>query len=149
NFDLFLAPTDASAKPRNLTPGNKAWDTQPAFSPDGKTLAYLAMATPGYEADRYRIVVRSWPSGQDRTLTEQWDRSPTGITWSADGKSILTVAENVGQASLYAIDPGSGAARIVVKEGTLASPVPAGNRIVYVSDDFGHPGEIFSVRPDG
>ena len=28
-------------------------------------LAYLAMARPGYEADRFRIVLRQWPSGEE------------------------------------------------------------------------------------
>ena len=35
NFDLFYAPFDGSAAPRQLTT-NPAWDTAPAFSPDGK-----------------------------------------------------------------------------------------------------------------
>jgi dipeptidyl aminopeptidase/acylaminoacyl peptidase len=149
NFDLYVSPADGSSKPRNLTPGNKAWDSQPAFSPDGKTLAYLAMKTPGYEADRFRIVLRPWPQGQDRILTEAWDRSPASIIWSPDSKTIYAVAGNLGQASLYAVDSTSGATRVIVKEGSIASPVPAKERIVYVSDDFGHPGEIFSVKPDG
>ena len=61
--DLYYVPIDGSAAPRCLTEANKAMDTLPAFSPDGKTLAYVAMARPGYEADRYRIVLRDWPDG--------------------------------------------------------------------------------------
>ena len=75
NFDLYFVPLDASAPPRNLTTGNKAWDTQPVFSPDGKTLAYLAMSRPGYEADRFRIVLRNWAEGNERVLAESWDRA--------------------------------------------------------------------------
>jgi dipeptidyl aminopeptidase/acylaminoacyl peptidase len=33
NFDVWSAPIDGSAKPANLTAGNKAWDTAPLFSP--------------------------------------------------------------------------------------------------------------------
>jgi dipeptidyl aminopeptidase/acylaminoacyl peptidase len=61
-FNLYLVPIDGSATPRPLTTG-KACDTHPVFSPDGKTLAYLAMSRPGYESDRSRIVLRSWPTG--------------------------------------------------------------------------------------
>jgi dipeptidyl aminopeptidase/acylaminoacyl peptidase len=57
NFDLYAAPIDRSAPPRNLTAENPAWDAQPVFSPDGRLLAHLAMARPGYEADRFRVVV--------------------------------------------------------------------------------------------
>jgi dipeptidyl aminopeptidase/acylaminoacyl peptidase len=62
NSDLYAAPIDGSAAPRKLTT-NPAWDTQPRFSPDGKTLAYLAMSRPGFEADRFRIVLRDWAAG--------------------------------------------------------------------------------------
>lgn len=55
NFDLYHV-TFENPKPKCLTASNPAWDTMPIFSPDGKTLAYLAMARPGYEADRFRIV---------------------------------------------------------------------------------------------
>ena len=60
DFDLYLAPIDASTAPKCLTEDNEAWDTCPLFSPDGKTLAYLAMTRPGYESDRLRIVLRKW-----------------------------------------------------------------------------------------
>ena len=60
NFDLYSAPVDGGAAPRNLTAANPAWDTGPVFSPDGRTLAYRAMARAGYESDRYRIVLRGW-----------------------------------------------------------------------------------------
>ena len=57
----------AAARRRNLTTANAAWDTGPVFSPDGRTLAYRAMARAGYEADRFRIVLRSWPDGEPRS----------------------------------------------------------------------------------
>jgi dipeptidyl aminopeptidase/acylaminoacyl peptidase len=148
NFDLFLSPADGSAPAKRIT-DNPAWDTQPAFSPDGKTLAYLAMARPGYEADRYVIVLRSWPGGRDRRLTGDWDRSPQSLIWSADGRTLYTTAENLGQASLFAVDASTGKVRTIVKEGTLSNPSPAGSRLVYLADDLNHPAELFSVNPDG
>ncbi len=57
DWDLWAVPTDGSQAARCLTDDNQAWDASPAFSPDGTTLAYLAMARPGYEADRRRVVV--------------------------------------------------------------------------------------------
>src|SRR5699024_9181250 len=49
NFDIYRVPVDGSAAPRNLTAANRAWDGWPVPSPDGKTLYYLAMKTPGFE----------------------------------------------------------------------------------------------------
>ncbi len=57
-------PSTAPRAPQLLTTENRAWDTQPVFSPDGRTLAYLAMERPGFEADRFRIVLRDWPGGE-------------------------------------------------------------------------------------
>ncbi|MBI3932910.1 MAG: S9 family peptidase [Acidobacteria bacterium] len=149
NFDLFLAPVDASAPPRNLTAANRAWDTGPVFSPDGRTLAYRAMVRPGFESDRYRIVVRPWPDGKERVLTEAWDRSPDEIAWSSDGRTLFAVADNLGHKSLFAVDVVTGAVRTVVKDGTVAGVQPTGDRIVFGLDHLRSPVDLHSVKADG
>jgi dipeptidyl aminopeptidase/acylaminoacyl peptidase len=58
DFDLYVAPADGSAPPRCLTEPNEAWDTAPSFSPDGSMLAYVAMERPGFEADRFRVILQ-------------------------------------------------------------------------------------------
>ena len=96
----------------------------PLFSPDGKTLAYLAMARPGYEADRFRIVLKPWPDGAARVLTEAWDRSVASMAWSPDGGTILATAPDRGQNALFAIDVKTGEARTVVGQGTVNGFAP-------------------------
>jgi dipeptidyl aminopeptidase/acylaminoacyl peptidase len=157
DFDLYVAPIDGSREPVCLTEENEAWDTTPVFSPDGKTLAYLAMKVPGYESDRYRIVLRDWSAsgtpewvaGEPWWFSEGWDRSPGMIVWASDGKTIYATADNLGQHSLFALDLESGSARTVVEQGTVRSVGEAGNRIVYMLDHMRSPVEIYSVRPDG
>jgi dipeptidyl aminopeptidase/acylaminoacyl peptidase len=149
NFDVFAVPLDGSGAPRNLTVENRAWDTQPAFSPDGKTLAWLAMSVPGYEADRFRIMTMDWPGGKPRALTEKWDRSPQSIAWAKDGKTIYTKADNLGQASLFAVDAASGETRIVVEKGTVSDIAVTRDRIVYGLHHLKSPVELYSVKPDG
>jgi dipeptidyl aminopeptidase/acylaminoacyl peptidase len=145
DFDLYYASLDGSQKPRCLTEDNRAWDTHPVFSPDGRTLAYLAMVRPGYEADQFRIVLQDWPSGRKRVLSEGWDRSAASIAWSPDGSQILAVAENTGQDSLFAIDVKDGKARTLVKTGTVHEFDVAGERIVYALSTIAHPAELYSV----
>jgi len=149
DFDLYRGPVDGSAAPACLTESNPAWDTQPVFSPDGSTLAYLAMARAGYESDRLRIVLMDWPGGDRRVLTEEWDRSPGSIAWAADGKTLYVNAANLGQRSLFAVDVGSGEVRTVVEQGTVRSFAEAGGRLVYSADHLNSPVELYSVRPDG
>lgn len=147
-FNLYGAPVDGSKRPRQLTT-NPAWDTHPVFSPDGKTLAYLATTRPGYESDRFRIVLKPWPAGRERVLTERWDRSPGTIVWSPDGRTIYTTAQHLGQRPLFAIDVRSGRVRTVVKKGYVTAPGVADERIVFGLDHLRSPMELYSVKHDG
>ncbi|MFL6197622.1 MAG: prolyl oligopeptidase family serine peptidase [Thermoanaerobaculia bacterium] len=149
NFDLYEAPVDGSRPPRNLTASNLAWDTQPAFSPDGKTLAWLAMKRPGYESDRFWIKVRDLPGGPERTLAADWDRSPNELLFSKDGKTLYATAADTGQVPLFAIDVASGAVRKLVEEGSAHSPTLAGDRIAFGLDHLRSPVELHTVMPDG
>ncbi|MHC4284076.1 MAG: S9 family peptidase [Planctomycetota bacterium] len=149
DFDLYRVPIDGSSPPKCLTENNKAWDTNPVFSPDGKTLAYLAMVRPGYESDRFRIILQQWPRGRRRVLTEKWDRSPSSLCFSADSKTIYATATNIGQKSLFAIDVKTAKVRTIVKDGRVGSPGMAGKRIIYGAGSMSSPVELYSVKPDG
>ncbi len=158
DFDLYYAASDGTTAPKCLTEKNEAWDTNPLFSPDGKTLAYLAMSQPGYESDRFRIILRPWPpllsstrrrGGKEHVLTEDWDHSPSSICWSADSKTIFTTAANIGQRSLFAIDTQTGQVRTIVKLGSVTSPSATGNIIIFGMDNMMSPVELYSVETDG
>jgi dipeptidyl aminopeptidase/acylaminoacyl peptidase len=149
DFDLYRVPIDGSCAPQCLTEANEAWDTHPCFSPDGKTLAYLAMRRPGYESDRFRIVLRAWAGGQERVVTEAWDRSPEEIAWSPDGKSLWATAANLGQRSLVAIDVASGNPRVLVRDGDVHWPAALGEGIVYSLSHLKSPAELYWVQADG
>jgi dipeptidyl aminopeptidase/acylaminoacyl peptidase len=149
DFDLYMAPVDASAPPVCLTEENEAWDCCPSFSPDGRTMAYLAMSRPGYESDRFRVVLRDWPGGQPRVLTEGWDRSPSDVVWSADGKIIYATAADLGQRSLFAIDARTGSVRRLVRDGYVRSPAMLGERLLFSLDHLQSPAELYSIRADG
>jgi len=148
NFDLFVVPADGSAKPRAITT-NPATDTQPLFSHDGSKLAYLAMVRPGFESDRFRVVVIDWKTKAPTTLTEAWDRSPHSIAWSKDDSKILATADDLGRASLFALDARSGKATTLFDKGTSSDPHAAGNRVVFVHDDLRHPDELWVADASG
>jgi dipeptidyl aminopeptidase/acylaminoacyl peptidase len=150
DYDLFAVPTDRFEEPRCLTDQNTAWDTEPVFSPDGNTLAYLAMARPGFEADRFRIVLLDFDSGERRVLTERWDRSPSGLVWDEDGKTIYCTAANLGQRSIYAVDVGSGKVREIVKMGkNLSLQFAGGGRLLFGQQSLLSPTELWRVGRDG
>lgn len=108
NLDIYRALVDARMAPVNLTAENKATDTLPTPSPDGKYLAYAAMARPGYEADRQVLMLRNVESGETRKLTDAWDRSVASIAWAADGKSLLVIAQDVLDHPMFRVDVATG-----------------------------------------
>jgi dipeptidyl aminopeptidase/acylaminoacyl peptidase len=148
NTDIMLVSADGG-KPVNLTAANPAYDFDPTFSPDGKSLALRMMTRPGFESDRTRIAVIDLATKKLRVVTEAWDRAANSITWSGDAKTIYTAADNLGNASLYAIDVASGNAKVLVDKGTNSSPRPAGDQIVYAHDSLKMPGELFVVPAGG
>ncbi len=88
--DLFLYDLE-SGNTECLTPGEEwpGYDTDPAFSPDGKNLAFLSMKTAKYESDKKRLMVMDVASLSVKDLTENWDRWPEGIAWTPDSKEIV------------------------------------------------------------
>jgi dipeptidyl aminopeptidase/acylaminoacyl peptidase len=149
DFDLYSVATDGSEQPVCLTETNRAWDTQPVFSPDGSQLAYLAMERPGFEADRFRIVTRDWPAGESRVLTEGWDRSVGDMFFSADGAVIYATAGDIGEVRLFAIDVDSAEVSKVADGGHVRSPQLAGDRLVFGMDTMRSPVDLFSAALDG
>jgi dipeptidyl aminopeptidase/acylaminoacyl peptidase len=97
---LWAVPTDGSAPARALTSG--ARDTAPAFSPDGRWLAYLG-AEPG---GRPQVHLLPTAGGAPRRLTEH----PLGAgapVWSPDSRRLAYTAR-VPEPGRYGTDPGVG-----------------------------------------
>jgi len=145
NFDLYSVPATGGT-PRNLTADNNAWDTKAVFSPDGRTLAYLAMTRPGFEADRYHIVLLDLATGKKRNVAESWDRSPGSLRWTADGKTLVADAEDIGQHRLFAIDVASGKVSPLTDRGGIGSFDVRGNTVAYTQSNLASGAQLFSMQ---
>ncbi|MDB5962416.1 MAG: peptidase, partial [Massilia sp.] len=123
-------PAAGVAAPRNLSSENPAWDSKPTYSPDGRTIAYLAMTRPGFEADRFHFVLLDVATGKKRTLADKWDRSVSDFRWAPDGKTLLANADDVGQHRLFSIDAASGKVTALTDKGYVGGFDAAGANIV-------------------
>jgi dipeptidyl aminopeptidase/acylaminoacyl peptidase len=121
NLDIFAVPADGSTAPVNLTDANDATDNLPAVSPDGRSLAYVAMNRPGYEADRQVLMIRDLASGRVRAVTEGWDRSVASLSWAADGRSLYVTADDVQETPLFRVDAASGRVTRLTGEGHVGA----------------------------
>ncbi|MDN4055338.1 S9 family peptidase [Massilia sp. YIM B02763] len=146
NFDLYTVPAAGGQAPRNLTADNPAWDAKGVFSPDGRTLAYLAMARPGFEADRYQVMLMDVASGAKRKLAADWDRSAGGLQWSADGKSLVVDAEDVGQHRLFSIDAASGKVTALTGKGAIGGYDLRGGTLAYTQANLSSGAQLYAVK---
>jgi dipeptidyl aminopeptidase/acylaminoacyl peptidase len=146
NFDLYSVPAAGNAAPRNLTSENPAWDTKPVFSPNGNTLAYLAMARPGFEADRYQVMLMDVASGKKRKLAADWDRSAGALQWSADGKTVVVDAEDVGQHRLFSIDVASGKVAPLTGKGSIGGFDMRRDTIAYTQATLSSPAQLYATN---
>lgn len=149
NYDLFLVPIDGSARPTRIT-SSPAADIQPRFSPDGKTLAYLAASRPGHEADRFRIILRDLGTGTEKILEPRaedspgGDRSPDFLAWSRDGRQLYWTADHLGQHALFALDLASEKSMFLMKTGFSTSPRPLPDgRVLLTWSSLLRPAELY------
>jgi dipeptidyl aminopeptidase/acylaminoacyl peptidase len=150
NLDIFAAPSDGSAAPTNLTDANDATDTLPAVSPDGKTLAYVAMARPTYEADRQVLQLRDLATGQTRPITQNWDRSIDSIEWSPDGKSLLVTAGDTLEEPVFRVEAATGKVTRLTGDGHYGNvhALPGGG-VLATMNSIAAPDDIYRIDPRG
>jgi dipeptidyl aminopeptidase/acylaminoacyl peptidase len=149
NFDLFTVPAAGGEAPRNLTHDNDAWDTKGVYSPDGRTLAYLAMSRPGFEADRFHIVLLDVATGKKRNIAESWDRSPGSIQWTADGKSLIADAEDIGQHRLFSIDVASGKVTPLTDKGAIGAFDLRRDTVAFTQSNLTSGAQLFKLKLGG
>lgn len=149
NFDIHSVPSDGSAAPTNLTADNPAWDAYPTPSKDGKTLYYLAMKRPGFEADRFGIHALDLASGEKREIAPDWDRSASALKLSADGKTLYTAADDNGQHPLFGIDIASGKVTRLVGDGTVTAFDVGPRSLLIARNDLKRPGDLYFADARG
>lgn len=138
---------------KNLTAANPGADGQPAFSPDGKHLAYVRQVRAKFEADLNVLTILDLSNGKTTELTRALDRPVHEFSWVGDGSGLLAAIENAGNQDIYAIDPtGTRApAQLTSSKGVHTAPQQAakGGLILYLRNDSVAPNEIFYSRLAG
>jgi len=146
NSDLYLYDF-ASKTTRNLTEGMMGYDTCPAFSPDGRYMAWLSMERDGYEADKNRLFVMDMTTGEKTDLTTEWDYTIEEFAWNPSSKSLWFIAYHQGTAPVFEIDLKSHTVTALtddVVDYTSLSPVNE-KTVVTMNHSMLRPNEVFSV----
>ncbi|CAG8389614.1 unnamed protein product [Penicillium salamii] len=114
---IYLAPHDGSKKAVAIngpgSPGTpkdiKGDSSSPVFSPDGRRIAYLQMEDVAYESDRRTVYIYTVESKETiRTLAKDWDRSPSALKWTSDGKNLVLNTEDYARSRLFLLPANAG-----------------------------------------
>ena len=86
---------------RNLTEGMMGYDTNPQYSPDGKSIAWQSMERDGYEADQNRLFVMDLKTGAKRFVSKTFESNVDAFNWNKDSKSIYFTGVWHGEVHIY------------------------------------------------
>ena len=148
NFDIFEVNL-ADRKLNNLTVENTAWDAKPVYSPNGRYLAYKAMSVPGYESDKFTVMIRDGQTGKTRAVAKQWDRSVSELVFADDNRTLYVTANDVGQKSIFEINPEFGDVRTVYSDGTAGKIAVTADKVFFTRHALDAPTDIFAIDRDG
>jgi len=149
NSDLWIVPAGGGEARRITT--NPAYDGTPGYSPDGKYIVYRAQKRPGFEADKFEIMIYDRAQGQSRSLTADLDRSAGDLSWAPDSQSIYFTCADEGYSSVYRVPvTGGKAARLTEKTTNDSVQITAdGKSMVFVRQTMSRPAEIYRADADG
>jgi dipeptidyl aminopeptidase/acylaminoacyl peptidase len=102
NNDLWIVPVGGGPA-KNITADNPASDSTPLYSPDGRYIAYRAQQRPGYESDRFRLMLYDRKTGEKKDLTENFGEWVGTYAWSPDSKVIYFSAGEGGYQPLFRV----------------------------------------------
>ena len=141
NHDICIVPV-AGGEPRQFTT-NPAADGAPRYSPDGKYIAYRAMSRPGFEADRWQLMLYDRKALTTKSLTPSFDASVGTPVWAPDSRSLYFESEEKGEVPIFRIDL-KGTITKILGKGTNhdLQPTPDGSRILFTGISAIRPAEI-------
>jgi len=143
NIWLYDLATQAT---RNLTPDMPGYDVNPAFSPDGRKIAWLSMERDGYEADENRLLLLDLATGEKTFLSRGLDSDVADFVWAPDGSAIYFVTSRRGTAQIHSLRLEDGRiARLTDGPHTYSNPAVAGDRLLATRSSLSYPEEIHLV----
>lgn len=150
NSDVYVMNL-ASGAVKNITARNHGYDAGPVYTRDGKLIIYRSQATPGFEADRWRLMAYNRATGVSTELTRSFDQQVEGVTLSPDGSTVYITANERGKEPIFKLSITGGVPQKVVPN-VYAGNVqitPDGRRFVFVASTNASPTELYTANVDG
>ncbi|MCJ7486655.1 MAG: S9 family peptidase [Candidatus Aminicenantes bacterium] len=145
NNDIFVTGTGGGKM--NLLTVNKANDHSPGYSPDGHFLAYLAMARPGFEADKQSLMLYDRKTGVTDNLTGSLDYSVGGFLWAPGSAAIYFDSEEKGRTAVFRFTLATKKLEKVLEGHTLSALAlsPDGRTLYFLKQALHRPNDVWSL----
>jgi dipeptidyl aminopeptidase/acylaminoacyl peptidase len=141
---------EKDAEPRLLTPENRGYCLEPAFSPDGSQIAYLAAERPNDDSAGRHLELLTLATGEHHAfIPVSWDESIDQFTWSTDGKSVLATGDHLGQHVLWRLDARTGKATPLSSEGDVERVSAGLKRVFFSLSTLSSPPELYQLGASG
>ena len=150
NSDIYVYDLNTK-QTTNITEENKGYDTNPTYSPDGKSIAWLSMERDGYEADQNRLMVMNLETGEKTFVSKDFDSNVDSYCWSADCKRIYFTGVWHGESQVYQIDLANGNKITLLTEGMYdyASVALLGDKLIAQRHSMSMGDEIYLIDLTG
>src|SRR5260370_324810 len=150
NADVWIVSVRGGT-PKNITAANRGFDGSPRYSPDDLLIAYRSQATPGFESDRFRLMLYDRKSGTARSLSESLDSWVDEFTFAPNSQTIYLTAEERGKQPIYSVSVSGGPVRKVVADGFNSEPhvTKDGSTLVFSRSSMTTPNEVYPANIDG
>ena len=150
NSDIYVYDLNTK-QTTNITEENKGYDTNPTYSPDGKSIDWLSMERDGYEADQNRLMVMNLETGEKTFVSKDFDSNVDSYCWSADCERIYFTGVWHGESQVYQIDLANGNKITPLTEGMYdyASVALLGDKLIAQRHSMSMGDEIYSIDLTG
>jgi dipeptidyl aminopeptidase/acylaminoacyl peptidase len=146
NNDIFVTGIAGGGEPKKLT-ASKANDNSPSYSPDGRFLAYLAMARPGFEADKLSLMLFDRKTGTADNLTGSLDYSVGEFFWTPGSTALYFDAAEKGRTAVFRVTLATKKVEKVFEGHTLSALAlsPDGRTLYFLKQALNRPNDVWSL----
>ncbi|HEX9544455.1 MAG TPA: S9 family peptidase, partial [Pyrinomonadaceae bacterium] len=150
NSDIYVVPISGGPA-KNITARNRGYDAGPVYTRDGKYIVYRSQATPGFEADRWRLMAYNRATGASTEITRGFDQQVEEFALSPDGNYVYFTAGERGHAPIYRVPLGGAEPQKMVADVFAANLqiTSDGKALVFMNSSMTMPAEVYRANADG